>query len=68
MSHMSQLMSLSLCLSRFLSQCLTSVSTCPIEKNGAQSQSGWKRASMEILIEDGETVEIIGVKINVIFF
>ena len=46
MSHMSQFMSLSLCLSRFLSQCLTSVSTRPIEKNGAQSQSGWKRASV----------------------
>ena len=48
MSHMSQFMSLSLSLSRFLSQCLTSVSTCPIEKNGAQSQSGWKRTSMEV--------------------
>ena len=48
MSHMSQFMSLSLSLSRFLSQCLTSVSARPIEINGAQSQSGCDRTSMEV--------------------
>ena len=46
MSHMSQSMSLSLTLSLILSQCLTSVSARPIEKNEAQSQSGCDRTSV----------------------
>ena len=58
MSHMSQFMSLSLCLSRFLSQCLTSVSTRPIEKNGAQSQSGGDWASSKVFFDRKQQVYV----------